>query len=79
MTPSEGHNLGKIHERLNRHLSQFHCLLIEHKDGCVYILKEHWKYLRPFRDAERVKVGKGQISENQFEYLTKEFKPTRKR
>lgn len=79
MPPLEIQDLGKIHERLNRHLSQFHCLLIEHKDGCVYILKEHWKYLKPFKDAERIKIGKGQISENQFEYLSEELKPIRKR
>lgn len=62
-----------IYERLNRHISEFHCVLIEQVDGNVYLLKEHWKYLKPKIQAERILLGKGRISSKQYEYLTHEF------
>ena len=62
-----------IQERLNRHISKFPCVLIEQKDGLIYLLIEHWRYLRPRQQAPRILLGKGQISSNKFEYLTDEF------
>lgn len=62
-----------IKERLNKIISGFHCVMIEQRDGKVYLVKEHWRYLNWKRDAKRELLGEGQISNNRFEYLTKEF------
>jgi hypothetical protein len=68
MTPST-----ELRQQLNKLISEFPCVMIEQKDGKVYLLKEHWKYLR-WSAAKRVLIGKGKISENRFEYLTEKFR-----
>lgn len=62
-----------IYQRLNRLISNFPFVLVEHKGGKVYLLVDHWKYLHPYKQAERVCIGKGRVSQNQFEYLNHLF------
>lgn len=62
-----------IQQQINKLFFIYPCVMIEQKDGRVYLLKEHWRYLNWKRDAEQVLIGKGQISNQQYEYLTKVF------
>lgn len=62
-----------VQQRLNILIEKFPCVMIEQKNGVVYLLKEHWKHLDWRKNAERVLIGKGSVSERQFEYLTKKF------
>lgn len=62
-----------IWQRLNRHIEKFPCVLIEHKDGGIYLLKEHWKFLNPYKQCQRLLLGKGRISPHKYEYLTDSF------
>jgi hypothetical protein len=62
-----------IYQRLNRHISTFPCVLVEHKGGKVYLLKDHWKYLNQYKEPERVCIGRGRVGPKRFEYLTHLF------
>lgn len=62
-----------IWQRLNRHITKFPFVLIEQKEGKVYLLEEHWKYLNPYQDAKRALLGTGKISNDRFEYLNDLF------
>jgi hypothetical protein len=57
-------------QRLNKIIAAFPCVMIEQKEGRVYHLFEHWTHVQPKRTAKRVLIGKGRISNNQFEYIT---------
>lgn len=63
---------------LNKIIAVFPFVMIEQKNGKIYHLKEHWKYLNWKQHAERAFVCNGSISNNRYEYLTEPFRKLRR-
>jgi hypothetical protein len=62
-----------IYQKLNDLIAEHYLVMIEQKDGIIYHLVDHWKHLNWQRKSERVPIGRGQISDKKFEYLTHPF------
>lgn len=65
--------MDRTKRKLNRLIEEHHYVMIEQRDGRIYFLKDHHKYMRPERQCPRTLYCKGKISEKQFEYLTHKF------
>jgi hypothetical protein len=54
-------------------LKEFHTILIQWKQGKLYLLWDHHKYINPLKQAPRVYVGKCRIKPARHEYSPNVF------
>lgn len=60
-------------DKINDLIDEHFLIMIEQKDGKVFFLRDHWKYLRWNLKATRELIGEGRINLDRFVYLTKKI------
>jgi hypothetical protein len=58
-----------LKDYINSLIQAFHCRMFEVKQGFIYLLVDHHKYIQYKREAKRMKLGKAEWKDGYY-YLT---------